>query len=299
MQNIAVGKEALLGIGSLKPAAKKKKVVVIGGGPAGMAAARIAAERGHDVTLYEKDRELGGQNRMTAMIGSRRGFGEVTRWLDRQLRKHRVELLLSTLVTTDMVLDRKPDAVIVASGSEPRRTGFSSQRPDVMMMPGVDLPHVRTVWDVFGDAERLGDNVVLIDEDPHMAGIFVAEHLADQGKVVEVVTSQFHAGNGIHINFIPDVYRRLSRKGVVITPNTSVLAITPEGVDLANTFTGAERRIIGVDTVILAMGNEARNDLHRALEGKVLELHAIGDCVAPRRLDDAILDGERAGRMVE
>ena len=131
-----------------------------------------------------------------------------------------------------------------------------------------------------------------------MAGIFVAEYLADQGKAVEIVTSQFHAGNGIHINFIPDVYRRLSRKGVVITPNTSVLAITPDCVDVADSFTGTERRITGIDTVVLAMGNEARNDLHRALDGKVPELHAIGDCVAPRKLDDAILDGERAGRMV-
>ena len=298
VHNVAVGKEALLGIGSLKAAPRRKKVVVVGGGPAGMAAARIAAERGHDVTLYEKDQTLGGQNRMTAMIDSRRGFGEVTRWLDRQLRKQRVEFLLGTAATAPMILERAPDAVIVAAGSVPRRTGFSSQRPDVMTMPGVDLPHVRTILEVFGDPGRIGDKVVLIDEDPHMAGIFVAEHLADQGRAVEVVTSQFHAGNGIHINFIPDVYRRLRRKGVVITPNTSVLAITPDGVDLADGFTGVERRTGMVDTVILAMGNEARNDLHLALNGKVPELHAVGDCVAPRKLDDAILDGERAGRMV-
>jgi 2,4-dienoyl-CoA reductase-like NADH-dependent reductase (Old Yellow Enzyme family)/thioredoxin reductase len=298
VHNVAVGKEALLGIGSLKPAAKKKKVVVVGGGPAGMAAARIAAERGHDVTLYERDRELGGQNRMTAMIDSRRGFGEVTRWLERQVRKQRVKLMLGTAATADMIAGCKPDAVIVATGSTPRRTGFSAQRPDVMTMPGVDLPHVRTVWDVFGDPGRIGDTVVLIDEDPHMAGVFVAEYLADQGKTVEVVTSQFHAGSGIHINFIPDVYRRLRRKGVTITPNTQVLAIKLDGLALADGFTGAERRSGKVDTVVLAMGNEACNDLPLMLDGKVPELHAIGDCVAPRRLDDAILDGERAGRMV-
>jgi 2,4-dienoyl-CoA reductase-like NADH-dependent reductase (Old Yellow Enzyme family) len=298
VHNVSVGKEAQLGIGSLKTAARRKTIVVVGGGPAGMAAARVAAERGHTVTLYEKDRALGGQNRMTAMIGSRRGFGEVTRWLERQIMKRQVEVLLGTAATAEMILERTPDAVIVASGSVPRRTRFSSQRPDVMIMPGVALPHVRTVWDVFGDPQLIGERVILIDEDPHMAGIFAAEHLADQGRTVEIVTSQFHAGNGIHVNFIPDVYRRLARKGVTITANTSVLSIAPRHLNLLDGLTGAERQSRPVDTVILAMGNEVCDDLCHALKGQVAELHAIGDCVAPRKIDEAILDGERAGRMV-
>jgi hypothetical protein len=214
------------------------------------------------------------------------------------MMKRQVEVLLGTAATADMILDRTPDAVIVASGSVPRRTGFSSQRPGVMIMPGVELPHVRTVWDVFGDPKLIGDSVILIDEDPHMAGIFAAEHLADQGKTVEIVTSQFHAGSGIHVNFIPDVYRRLARKGVTITANTSVLSIEQRHLNLLDGLTGSERQSRPVDTVILAMGNEVCDDLCHALKDRVAELHAIGDCVAPRKIDEAILDGERAGRMV-
>ncbi len=298
LHNVAVGKEAAIGIGKLVPAPRRKKVVVVGGGPAGMAAARIAAERGHAVTLIERDAALGGQNRMTAMIAARRGFAEVTRWQERQLRRHGVAVVLGTEATVELVLGGAPDAVIVATGSRPGRTGYSSQRPEVARLPGVDLPHVLTVWDVFRSPERLGRRIALIEDDPHLAGVYTAEHLADLGKSVELVTPQVHAGRDLHVNFVGDLYRRLRRKGIVIAASTCVVAIEPQALVLADSFTGATWRSAAFDSVILSTGNEAEASLYFALQGRGPELHRIGDCLAPRRIDDAIVDGERVGRML-
>jgi 2,4-dienoyl-CoA reductase-like NADH-dependent reductase (Old Yellow Enzyme family)/thioredoxin reductase len=298
LHNVAVGKEAQLGIGTLKRAALRKKVVVVGGGPAGMAAARIAAERGHNVILYEAKSELGGQNRMTAQIASRRGFAEVTRWQEVQLRRHNVRLALGVVANADTVLNERADAVVLATGSMPRRAGYSSRRPDVEGLPGADLPHVRTIWDVFDAPGSIGKHVALIDEDPHMAAIFVAERLADLGHAVRIVTPEMYAGRDIHANFIADVYRRLRRKGVTIDASTSVLEIRPDDLLVADCFTGEARTVSGIDNVVLAMGNQANDGLARELKGRVGELHVVGDCLAPRRIDDAVLDGERAGHIV-
>ena len=298
LQNPAVGHEGELGMGTLKPAVKKKRVIVVGGGPGGMAAARVAAQRGLRVTLYEKGNELGGQNNLTSRIRTREYFGEITRWQSHELYKAGVEVRLETEATPKMVLEERPYAVVVATGSTPLRTGYSSHRPDVMELPGAEQENVLTVWDVFADRERVGQRVVLIDDDPHMAGIYTAEELAEWGREVEVVTPGVHPGRDIELNLVPSLYRRILPKGVVLSPNTLVKEIRGGEVVSYNRYTGEERRIEGVDTVVLAMGNRANNELYFALKGKVGELHAIGDCVAPRKVEDAIFDGERVGRML-
>ena len=298
MQNPAVGHEAVLGSGTLKPASARRQVIVVGGGPAGMAAARVAAERGHHITLFERDGELGGQNRMTARINSRKTYAETTRWLVHRLGRARVDVQLGRAVTAADILDGGADAVVIATGSTPRRTGYSSHRPNVARLPGADLPHVVTVWDVFADEAAIGERVVLIDEDPHFAGIFTAEHLADLGRRVDVVTPGVHAGRTIEIGFVPQLYRRILPKGVTVTPDTFVTGIEAGAVTCESRYTGETSRIENVDTVVLAMGNEVDDGLYRELKGRVPALHTVGDCVAPRNMADAIFDGERVGRLI-
>ena len=298
VHNAAVGNEAVLGNGTVKPAAAPGQIIVVGGGPAGMAAARMAAERGHHVTLFERNDELGGQNRMTARIKSRRTYGETTRWLAHRLGRAGVDVRLGRAVTAADILDAAADAVVIASGSTPRRTGYSSYRPDVSRLPGAELPHVVTVWDVFSNEAAIGERVVLIDEDPHFAGIFTAEHLADLGRRVDVVTPGVHAGRTIEIGFVPQLYHRILPKGVTVTPDTFVTGIEAHAVTCESRYTGAASRIEGVDTVVLAMGNEVDDGLYRELAGRVAKLHTVGDCVAPRNMADAIFDGERLGRLI-
>ena len=276
MQNPAVGHEAVLGSGTLKPASARRQVIVVGGGPAGMAAARVAAERGHHITLFERDGELGGQNRMTARINSRKTYAETTRWLVHRLGRARVDVQLGRAVTAADILDGGADAVVIATGSTPRRTGYSSHRPNVARLPGADLPHVVTVWDVFADEAAIGERVVLIDEDPHFAGIFTAEHLADLGRRVDVVTPGVHAGRTIEIGFVPQLYRRILPKGVTVTPDTFVTGIEAGAVTCESRYTGETSRIENVDTVVLAMGNEVDDGLYRELKGRVPALHTVG-----------------------
>ncbi len=298
VHNVAVGKEAQLGMGGMRPAKISKRVVVVGGGPAGMAAARIAIERGHIVTLLERTERLGGQNLLTASIATRRGFGEITRWQEHRLRRARADIRLGVDADTETVLALQPDAVIVATGSRPRRTGYTSLRPEIEVLPGSEQDHVWTLWDVFAPGRVPGHRVVIVDEDPHLSGAYVAEHLADLGHEVEIVTSQLHAARDLAINHVPELYHRLRPKGIRITPSWLVTAIDRTTVHGVDRFSGEHLTIEEVDSVILAMGNEASDELYRDLKGRVSELYAIGDCLAPRRIDDAVLDGERGGWMI-
>ena len=124
-----------------------------------------------------------------------------------------------------------------------------------------------TVWGALKDPESVGPNVVLVDEDPHFAGLYTAEYLADQGRKVEVICPGVHPGRDIPLDFVTSVYQRILPKGIQITPNTLVKEIRGSEVVCYNKYTQEERRIGGVDTVVIAMGNKADNELYFALKG--------------------------------
>lgn len=298
LHNPAVGKETQLGEGKLKHAKTPKRVVVVGGGPAGMSAARLAAERGHSVALLESSDALGGQNRFTAMMKSRSGFGEVTRWLTHRLSRLGVEVFLNQSANLESVLHLAPDAVIVATGSRPRRDGFSSVRADVPELKGLTNFNALAAIDVFSQPEALGDKIVLIDDDPHLTGIFVAEHIAALGKEVTIVTPHLHAGRELVIGHVPPIYARLRKLGVKIVSNAVPEEVVGRVLRCFDRSNGESIEVCPVDTVVLAMGNISNNELPKLLEGHFEFIYSAGDCVAPRRLDDAIFDGARAGAMV-
>lgn len=298
VHNVAVGREAQLGIGTMRPAPQSKSVAVVGGGPAGMAAARVAAERGHTVTLFEKSSRLGGQNLMTSSVTSRRGLQEVTRWQEHMLRKSSVTLKLDTEATADALLALNFDAIVMATGSVPQSDGRSGFRDPGEDLLGVDGTHVFTTWDVFDKLEAIGKRVVVLEEDPHAAGTAVAEYLADNGRSVHVLTPNTHCGSQLHIYHVPDLYRRFGQKGIKVSPHTVALAIGADSLRCRDRFSGQEWVLDDVDSVILATGNKSNDQIYRALLGRHSDLHVIGDCVAPRQLDQAIVDGERVGWML-
>jgi len=298
MQNTAVGKETALGTGKLGPAERSRRVVVIGGGPAGMAAARVSAERGHQVTLIEREDRLGGQNNMTASIASRRGFAEVTRWLAHRLKRLNVDVVLNRDATANGIIGITTDAVILATGSKPSMDGYSSFLPEVARMPGVEQSNVFSIWDAFKRPNVLGKRILLIDEDPHLSSLSTAEYLADMGRTVHVITPQFLPASQIHIGYLPQVYARLAKKGVTITTNALILALQNSAAHCVDRNTQREFDTTEVDSFVLAMGNVANNHLYDDLVGKVESLTCAGDCVVPRRIEDAILEGERAAWML-
>ena len=286
VQNPATGREAELG--EIRPASTPKKVVVVGGGVAGLEAARMAALRGHRVVLLEKSAELGGQVLLAARAPARAEYAGIVRYLISQIRKLGVEIRIGAEATPALVLAEHPDAVVVATGSHPY----------VPPVPGSDGKHVVTDRDVLAGEAKVGSNVVVVDDVHTEQALSTAELLLEQGKRVEVISPLFHVGQDIGITSIAPLYRRLYTRGVVLTPSTELRAIEGSAVIVRNVFSDAERRIEGVDTVVLATGSRSTDALYRALKGQVPALHAVGDCVAPRGVHQAILDGTRAARAI-
>jgi hypothetical protein len=262
-----------------------------------MKAAVTLARRGHAVTLLERDETLGGQVNLILRTPGRDEFGWITRDLKVQLRKAGVEIRLGTEATVAAITDLGPDGVIVATGAAPSRTGFSSMNPLVEQLPGSDGDNVLTGWDVLLGSRPVGDRVVVLDDDGSRAVAGVVEVLLDAGKQVELVSRWPALFPGIMTTLdMPHVYGRVLGKGLEYRLNSWASGIEDDRVALFNLYTGATHSIEGVDTIVLATGQKANDELYFALKGAVENLHRIGDCLAPRKLDHAIYEGELAGR---
>lgn len=293
IQNPAVGLEKEWGEGTLKPAPVKKKVMVVGGGPAGMWTAKMAGRRGHQVDLYDRNENLGGQV-LTAMKGAGRDeFGVIIRNEKDQVDKAGVKVHLQSELTPEQILKDNPDVVVVATGSQPKGQPVG----------GAEGPAVFNVWQVLNEKPDLGDKVCLIDYDGHHRATATAERLADLGKTVHIITSSLFIG--AELGPTQDLYltrQRLLQKGVTFTPDIAVMEIA--GVEGAkeikgfNVYSNQWESWGPYDSVVLAMGQQVDADLYFALKGKVKELYRIGDCVAPRKVDMAIWEGHKTGRSI-
>jgi len=286
VQNPATGRERELA--EIHPAAKPRKVVVVGGGVAGLEAARMAALRGHRVLLFEKTAELGGQVLLAARAPARGEYAGIVRFLAGQVRKLGVEIRVGLEATPPSVLVERPEAVVIATGSH----------PFVPAVPGSDGKHVVTDREVLTGEAKVGASVVVVDDVHTQQALSTAELLVEQGKRVEVISPLFYVGQDIGVTSIAPLYKRLFTRGVVLTPGTELRAVEGSAVIVANVYSGAERRIEGVDTVVLSAGSRSTDSLYRALKGQVPELHAVGDCVAPRGVHQAILDATRVARKI-
>jgi thioredoxin reductase len=286
--NPAVGLEGQPGWGEPIAAAVKKRVMIIGGGPAGLEAARVAALRGHQVSLYERGSELGGQTLIAAKAPGRDGFLDLGRYYTYQMKLLKVDVHLNTEVTIETVMEEKPDAVVVATGSVPLFPGI----------PGVNRENVCEVRQVLSGEVAVGDNVVIVAGDEHIQALSTADFLAEQGKKVEVLSMEYHCGSTLEPCTKQTLYQRLFRKGVVLSPHTGVREISRGTVIAYNIFNGEERRIEGVDTVVIACGGREDNALYYALKDRVKEIYVVGDANGVRRIHDATREGATAGRAL-
>ncbi len=288
IQNPAAGREGSLGIGTTKAAKLKKRIIVIGGGPAGLKAAEIAARRGHAVSLYEKDAELGGQVNIAARIPHREEIKDVIRYLAIQMEKLEVDIHLNSTVTADGIEELEADAVIIATGSAPAPSEI----------PGADGEQVLNVWDVLLERKPIGDHVVIFDVTRRWSGLGTAEFLAERGKKVRILSPGFYVGEQLEPGNVCLAYQRILDRGVTLVPNSEVLEIEKDSVTIGNVYTGNTELVENVDTVVLSMGNRSINDLYYTLKGGVRELHCIGDALAPRLIQQAILEAEQLGRRL-
>jgi 2,4-dienoyl-CoA reductase (NADPH2) len=264
----------------------RRRVVVAGGGPGGLEAARVAAEAGHHVVLYERDDTLGGQVRIAAAGPTRAELLDFVAYLERELARLDVEVRLGTPATRDAILRDAPDLVVVATGASPSAPPFP-----------VDSGRVATVWDLLGGgvAEIPQRAVVLDDIAGFWHGASAAEYLADRGAAVELVTPARAVGLAIPHESIAHVHRRLRAAGVRFRPFTTITAVDGTNVRLEDSVTG-EAAETQADLVVVKSKLNVEDEIVRQIDGAVPALVAIGDCAAPRRMNHAVLEANVALR---
>ena len=187
--NRSAGREFEWGGDRFTRAVQPKSILIIGGGVAGMEAARVAAERGHKVTLAEASGKLGGQFRLAGLAPRRGQITDYIEWLERQLTKHQVKILLNAPLDADEVKNFGAEIVLAATGSQPDGKAFQRAMPEHDALPGIDLGNVWSAEDVMSRAARLGANVILLDETANWKGAGTALTMAEAGHRVTIVTA--------------------------------------------------------------------------------------------------------------
>jgi 2,4-dienoyl-CoA reductase-like NADH-dependent reductase (Old Yellow Enzyme family)/thioredoxin reductase len=295
--NPAAGREQRFGLHTLRPAQTPGNWLVVGGGPAGMKAALTLRQRGHRVTLVEKSDCLGGQVNLAARLPRREKFGFLPRDLERQLRKAGVDIRLNKAISADEVEAFAADGVILATGSTPLKTAFTSTRPAVDRVPGTEQSNVLSVVEVLEDPARVGRRVVLFDEEGGRYALGTAEYLLDRGHQVHLVSRFISLSPNLALTLdLPVSYQHVFRKGLQYTLNSWVRGIDGQQAQLFNLFTDQDTDCLEADTFIIAAGHNPQDALYRALQGRVQNLHCIGDARLPRPLQDTLYEGMLAGR---
>ena len=302
VMNPAVGREERWGEGTLAPATVSKRVAVVGGGPAGLKVAGVAALRGHHVTLFEESAEAGGHLDLLKRLPTRGDWQKMIDNLMAIVEAHEVEMRLGAAATIGGLDAGRFDEIVCATGSAWDTSGLSGGRADRAGIPGADAGSVVDVATAarraLGDPAALGGKVLILDDCGAYLPLGLAEILGGAGVEVEVI-SRF-AVIGQHLTEtleLPWMLPRLAAAGVTLTPNHFVEAIRGRQVEVYTTWNKKTRIVDDVDTVVLAMLRNPRDELyHELVTAGTVPAHRIGDAVSPRTTSDATYEGEKLGR---
>jgi 2,4-dienoyl-CoA reductase-like NADH-dependent reductase (Old Yellow Enzyme family) len=311
IHNPATGREQTIPH-KLKPSdGPRKKVVVVGAGPAGLEAARVSAERGHEVVLFEAGDRPGGQVNLAAKIQRRKEIIGITDWLYAEIQRLNVTTRFNAYADKADVLAENPDIVIVATGGLPH-VGYLDAGEDI----------VTNCWDILSGQTNLAPEVLLHDDHGGYEAATCAEFVAKAGSKLEMLTPDRLIGPDVGGLNYPAFYKTLYASGAVLTPNERMTAVRRDGnklvATLYNEYTHTERER-RVDQVIATNGTLPAADLYFDLQpdsrngGEVdidaliagrpqtvvsndegsFQLFRIGDAVACRSIHAAIYDAIR------
>lgn len=300
--NANVGSEEAYETGRAK---ENKRVLVVGGGPAGMEAARVAALRGHSVTLLEKECSLGGSLRLAAFIKGTEteDLPGIVRYLEIQLKKLGVEIKTGVQADASTIVRNHPEVVILATGSLPVLPEIVGIHKENVLDPS-HLHHLSKIGmkllgpNGLGRLSKvympIGKRVVVIGGSMH--GCEIAEFLAKRGRHVTIVDTAEELGVDMIALNRDRLFAWFSRKGVVLIPGVEYESVTDDGLNIITR--DGKRQTVIADTVIPAMPPKPDRELFSQLKKLKIQLHTVGDCKAPGLIIDAIRDGAAIAKNI-
>jgi 2,4-dienoyl-CoA reductase-like NADH-dependent reductase (Old Yellow Enzyme family)/thioredoxin reductase len=282
--NPDVGREYLLE--KIEPSPDSRSLLVVGAGPAGLAAARMAAMRGHRVLVCDERGSLGGIARLAAIPPSRGEIMDLVNFLTAELERLNIEVRLNVELTRELIYALKPDAVVLATGSLPEIPLIKG-----LFQSGMD---VFTVLDVLDGRALPGDGVLVIGGG--QAGLVLADYLGEQGIRVAVLNRKQHFAEELSSNDRYYLRERLKQHPVTLFKQVTIKRFLPDGVEFRSE--GRPHILHGFDTVVIA---DAMTAIRKSLElfkGTGIELHVIGDAKSPRTLQFSQSEAEEVGRAI-
>lgn len=262
------------GEGGLPPVEEMRRVLVVGAGPAGLELSALLAERGYQVTVWEQGEAIGGQMRIASNVPENRTYADFLDFQERRLQQLGVTLTCGKTATADEIVAFGADVVALATGAAPRD-------PEIA---GGDLPFVMQGRDVMAGKARPGDRVVVIAMEDHMQPLTIASYLVEQGKQVRIIYQTPGIAPLVGKYSIGAPMARLTAHDVQVRVMERVVEIAEDRLATRNVYSGAEAEVTEFDSVVLACGGRAESTLFDELQGRVPELHILGDAYAPRRI---------------
>ena len=274
--------------GRVRRADIARRVMVVGAGPGGMKAAVIAAARGHQVTLYEASGRAGGQVLLAERLPERAEFGGAATNLLAEVGRSDVKLVLHTEVDRAMIEAEEPDFVVVATGARPRR-------PEIEVM---GTPTVVDAWELIRGADLPRGHTVVADWRGDWVGIGAARLLAERGQRVTLAVNGYNPGAALQQYVRDSLVGALERHRIAVVPLVRLFGVDDDSVYFQHVLTEEPVILEGVSSLVLALGHDADSALLSSLEDSGLPVAGVGDCLAPRSVEEAVLEGLQVGSAI-